>query len=836
MMTHRTLALLCGAILSTVPAFARAADTATTVDRVPADARTPLYPSNRDPLKASPLVKLPIGSVKPGGWLLKQLQLEADGMAGRLPEVSSWCKFEGNAWTNKDRKGRNGWEEVPYWLKGFGDLGYVLNDERIIAENQRWMDAVLAAQADDGWFGPDGLRTNAEGHKGLPDLWPHMPVLNALQSNYEWTVAHGKPDERIIKLMQRYFRWELNQPEKGFLIGYWAQTRTGDNLESVYWLYNRTGEAWLLDLAKKIDRHTPKWTQRVPMWHNVNLAQGFRYPTEIWQLSGDDAHLSGAAKVYGEVMGKYGQVPGGGFCADENARPGYTDPRQGFETCGMVEYMHSFEMLTKITGQPAWADHCEDVALNDFPAAMTPDLKALHYLTSANSVQLDERNHAPDIQNHGEMISYSPGGAYRCCQHNHAMGWPYYAENLWLATADQGLAASLYAPSTVTAKVKGGAEVTVTETTSYPFDGTVTLKLSGASATFPLYLRVPHWAEGATAKVNGQAVEADAKPSTYLVLNRPWKDGDTVELTLPMHVAVRKWTQNKDSVSVDYGPLTFALPIGEKYEQYNTIAPGWPSSRVLPTTDWNYGLVIDDADPAKSFTVERKAGEIPGQPFTPEAAPISIKATAKKIPNWTKDRLDMVGVLHESPVRTDQPAEPVTLIPMGAARLRISQFPVVGNGPDAHDWPAGPVARFGPTASHCYDGDSVLALSDGVVPGEAGSADNGIPRLTFWNHRGTAEWVAYDFGKQPRPVGHVEVYWYDDGKNGGQCRVPASWSVQYKGADGSWQPVENASPAGVDRDKFNKVTFTPVTTTGLRVAVQLQDNVSAGILEWRVGE
>ena len=834
-MAKRMAGVLCGllAIGPTIsPTVATAQTAATVVQRVPAEGRTALYVGNREPLKASPLVKLPIGAIKPQGWLLKQLQLSADGMAGRLPEVSTWCKFEGNAWTDPNRRGRNGWEEVPYWLKGFGDLGYTLGDERIIKENQRWVDAIIAAQAEDGWFGPDGLRTNAEGHKGLPDLWPHMPVLNALQSNYEYTAAQGKPDERIIKLMQRYFRWELNQPEKGFLIGYWAQTRTGDNLESVYWLYNRTGEAWLLDLAKKIDRHTPRWMNRIPMWHNVNLSQGFRYPTQFWQQNGDAAHLAGATKVYDEVMDKYGQIPGGGFCADENARPGYTDPRQGFETCGMVEYMHSDQMLTKITGDPVWAERCEDVALNDFPASMTPDLKALHYLTSANSIQLDERSKSPDVQNGGEMISYSPGGVYRCCQHNHSMGWPYYAEELWLATSDGGVCASLYAPSTVTAKVAGGGEVTVAETTSYPFDGTVSLKLSAkAPATFPLYLRIPHWADNATVKVNGQAVAAQARPSSYLVLNGSWKDGDTVELTLPMHVAVRKWAKNKDSVSVDYGPLTYALAIGERWETYGKSA-AWPSSRVLPTTDWNYGLVIDPADPAKGFEVQKK-GDVPGQPFTPESAPVAIKAQAKKIPNWTKDRLDMVGVLHESPVKSDEPTETVTLLPMGAARLRISQFPVVG-GADAHEWPAAPVVQYDPTASHCYDGDTVAALSDGVVPGADGSADGTIPRMTFWDHRGTAEWVQYAF-KQPKTIGSTEVYWFNDAKTGGNCHLPASWAVQYKAADGSWKPVDGASEAGVGEDKFNKVTFTPVTTTGLRVSVQLQESLSAGILEWRVG-
>src|SRR5207248_5171856 len=137
------------------------------------------YVSNREPLAVSPLVKLPIGKIVPRGWLRDQLELEAAGMTGRLAEISPWCKFENNAWTDPQGKGHSGWEEMPYWLKGYGDLGYVLHDEALIKEARRWIDAVLSGQEADGWFGPRTLRTSL---KGKPDLWPHMIMLNILQS------------------------------------------------------------------------------------------------------------------------------------------------------------------------------------------------------------------------------------------------------------------------------------------------------------------------------------------------------------------------------------------------------------------------------------------------------------------------------------------------------------------------------------------------------------------------------------------------------------------------------------------------------------------------------
>jgi hypothetical protein len=245
------------------------------VKQIPAEARTSDYASNREPLTVSPLVKLPISSITPRGWLRNQLEFEAEGMTGRLMEISPWCRFDQNAWTDPEGKGHSGWEELPYWLKGYGDLGYVLGDETIIKEARRWIEAVLAGQRDDGWFGPRSLLTSLD---GKADLWPNMVMLNVLESFYEQS-----GDPRVLPFMTKYFRWELNYPEKDFLAGYWPKIRGGDNLESVYWLYNRTGDKWLLELGEKIHRCTANWTSGVINWHGVNVSQGFREPGDFYQ-------------------------------------------------------------------------------------------------------------------------------------------------------------------------------------------------------------------------------------------------------------------------------------------------------------------------------------------------------------------------------------------------------------------------------------------------------------------------------------------------------------------------------------------------------------------------
>src|SRR5258708_8942870 len=142
------------------------------------------------------------------------------------------------------------------------------------------------------------------------------------------------------------------------------------------------------------------------------------------------------------------------------------------------------------------------------------------------------------------MFSYSPLEVYRCCQHNVSHGWPYYAEELWLATPDLGLCASLFAASEVTAKVAGGVEVRLTEDTDYPSSERVTVRVScGKAAQFPLYFRIPSWCSTPTVVVNGEEVKFKSKPRAYLVLSRVWKDQDTIVLRLPIQVSVRRWVK-----------------------------------------------------------------------------------------------------------------------------------------------------------------------------------------------------------------------------------------------------------------------------------------------------
>jgi hypothetical protein len=309
------------------------------------------------------------------------------------------------------------------------------------------------------------------------------------------------------------------------------------------------------------------------------------------------------------------------------------------------------------------------------------------------------------------------------------------------------------------------------------------------------------------------------------MIERKWRNGDNVKITFKMSIWLTKWEKNKNSVSVNRGPLTYSLKIGEKYVRQGG-TDKWPAWEIHPTTPWNYGLLINEDAPSASLDIVRKPWPDDDQPFKADAAPIQLRAKAKKIPEWIKDHLGLVGKLQQSPVKSDEPVETVTLIPMGCARLRISAFPTIGTGPDAHKWNQPPKSPT--SASHCWGSDTVMALSDKLLP--KSSNDQSIPRFTFWPRKGTTEWVQYDFDK-PQKISSVDVYFFDDTGSGG-CRVPKSWRLMYKQGD-QWKQVPNAESCGVEKDKFNKVSFEPVNAQSLRIEVQLQPDFSAGILEWR---
>lgn len=787
------------------------------------------YAGNRQPLLPSPLITLPFGTIKPQGWLRKQLELQAAGYVGHLTEISNFCNPKGNAWLSPKGVGASGWEELPYWLRGFAAMGFVLDDKKLIDEAMPWITTTFASQREDGYFGP--LSNLKPG--GDHDLMSNMNMLFVLRAYHEYT-----GDPRVLDLMKRYFAWELAIPDNKFFAGGWQVPRNADDLENAYWLYNRTGDPRLLELTAKLQRCGASWMNIATGGHNVDFSQGFRKPALFYQQNQDPKFLATTERQWDSIIGTYGQVPGGAFGGDEFARPGYTDPRQAIETCGAVEMMISHEILTRITGDTKWADRCENLAFNTLPATTTADMKGLRYLTSPNQVNSDARSKAPELADGGPMQVMNPHD-HRCCQHNSGAGWPYFAQSLWMATPGNGLAAVMYAPSSVKAKVGKGTAVTLDEDTKYPFDGTVTFKIQTDSPIeFPLHLRVPGWCQDPVKLLlNNRPLAAQSRAGAFLRLNRIWQAGDTLVMQLPMSVNLTTWKANQNSVSVNRGPLTFSIKIGEKLVPYQPqqLKEPWPAWEIVPTTPWNYALEFDATNPAASFKVVTKPWPGSNMPFTHEGTPVEIQAVARKLPNWKEDHLGLVDKLQPSPVKSAKPAETITLIPMGAGRLRLTALPVFGTGPDAREWqlPLEPLASYSRGGST----DPYEAMFDGKV-GKS-SSDARLPHFTTYSfggaEHGKPQWVRRNFNP-PLTVSECAVYWFDETPTKGEVRLPKSWRVTYLSGK-EWKEVENPSGYGLELDQYNTVKFKPVTTSALRLEVQTQNEkirYAMGIYEWSI--
>jgi DUF1680 family protein len=375
-----------------------------------------------------------------------------------------------------------------------------------------------------------------------------------------------------------------------------------------------------------------------------------------------------------QALDRYHGQPEGIFSSDEHYAG--RDPSQGTELCAVVESMFSLELDSAILGDAAFGDRLERIAYNALPATLSPDLWAHQYDQQANQVLCSvSKRHWETNGPESNIFGLEPN--FGCCTANMHQGWPKLAANLWMATPDSGLAAIVYGPSEVSTLVKGGTSVTIGEQTEYPFRDSVTLSLKLArAASFPLVLRIPGWAAGATVAVNGRPLDG-VKAGAFFRIDREWRSGDRVQLRFPMPVRASTWYNN--SIAVERGPLVYSLKIGESWRKLRQTGPAadW---EVFPTTPWNYALVTAPDNLAASFTVvEKPLGK---QPFSADAPPVEIQVSARRLPEWQMVD-DSAGPLPVSPVTSKRRVETITLIPYGAAKLRITAFPYALPGEQA---------------------------------------------------------------------------------------------------------------------------------------------------------
>ena len=528
--------------------------------------------------------------------------------------------------------------------------------------------------------------------------------------------------------------------------------------------------------------------------HAVRMVYLLSGMTDLAARTGDAEYRAAADRLFENLVVRKMYVTGGigarhegEAFGDEWELPNETAYAETCAAIGNALWNHRMNLLH---GDAKYADVVERVLYNGFLSGVSLNGDRFFYV-----------NPLASRGGHHRQAWYGTA----CCPVNVVRFLPSLPGYTYATGPGNGLYVNLYAASDSTVTLPSGNRVKVRQETNYPWDGAIKLTLDPQRpGPFPVYLRVPSWCdkESVTFKVNGERI-ADVVVSEkgYLPVHVVWKSGDTIELNLPMPVrrvkADPRVAANAGRVALQRGPVVYCVEAADHQGYVMDLYAARDLELKHEFRPDLLGGVVVLTGEAAVRTNDAGAGDGTGTARKPLLA----------VPYYAWDHRDA------GEMAVWLPETPDLAVPRPA--------PTIANTSKA-------------SASHVWGNDTVRALADGAEP--TSSSDRGIPRFTWWDHRGTTEWVQYDFAGGPRKVSTAAVYWFDDEPAGGRCRVPQSWTLLYRDAAGGWKPVANATEHGTEKDAFNAVKFDPVETTALRLEARLRPDFSGGILEWRVGE
>jgi DUF1680 family protein len=706
------------------------------------------------------------------------------------------------------------------------------HDKQLEAFLDNLIDDIAAAQEEDGYlYTARSINDPKYNYPGKEARWSNLKSGHELYNvghMYEAAAAHyqitGKRTLLNIALKNADLIANVFGPDPGQKIDVPGHEEIEIGLAK---LYRVTGEIKYLDLAKffidmrgrsdkrelygaLVQDHQPVIEQDEAVGHAVRAGYLYSGVADVAALTGEQAYIDAIDRIWENVVTKKLYLTGGigarhiGEAFGDNYElPNLTAYN---ETCAAISNAMWNHRMFLLHGHAKYMDIVERVIYNGFLSGVSLSGDQFFY---TNPLAAD-RNYEFNLGSKRRQ----PWFRTSCCPVNVVRFIPSLT-GYYYAICDNNLYVNLYASGTGKIKIAQG-DLTVTQDTRYPWDGKVRIALDlKEKAEFTLCLRIPGWArneviygdlyrfaknynEEIIIKVNGTKIDYLIQKG-FASISRIWKKGDIIELVLPMpvrrvlcHPNVK---ENVDCIAVQRGPVVYC-------------AEG------IDNAGHVFNLLLNDDAEFTTFYNRNLLGGI-----------ITITAEGRSY-----SRLQNNSVIQE--------AQTIKLIPYYAWNHRgVGEMAV---------WLARDEAAVKPIltptiasqsnvfASHFFGNDTGQALNDLVDP--ANSNDHSIPRFTWWDHKGTIEWVQYDL-KETQKISAVEVYWFDDEPRGGKCRVPSSWRVMYKHmSTGNWKPVVDASDYTVNKDAFNKVSFNPVLTSALRLEVQLKPDYSAGILEWRINK